>query len=313
MLPYDLTDHRPKVLPCGHTLCTPCVHLTADSCPFDRKPFSGPLPDNFFVLDLLQWEQLHCAVHDEVLAVAFCVQHLLPLCTICRSHHTCPLQVLPDFDLTTFLFKELNCDSSLTSLSNREKLCLLRKQHGLPGSFTPQPESCPELVWDRFQQLLPKKRAYDTYAWRLGISERQVEAVCLRVNVPVWLSGLGIGAPIDKNSLAKLESAWICPGDRVKTEVAHQLLHTTDLSASKPRVKLIFSLPILLQGGCWYTLVVRLTGGRIFAGRPESSRPQLPTLPQWEVKDPEDTGDWLVTGSSSRGGPLLQVFYYRQN
>lgn len=310
---YDLTEHRPKVLPCGHTFCGACLTQSIESCPFDRKPFMVPMPDNFFVLDLLQWEQLSCAVHEDTSAVAFCVQHLQPLCEICGPRHSCSIEMLADFDMTNFLLKELNCDPALSPLSNREKLNRLRLKRGLSAPFPSEHRSAPELVWDRFQRLLPKKRAYETYAWRLGISDRQVEALCLCVNTPVRLTGLGIGAPIDKNSIARIESAWICQGDRMSREGAIQLLLTTDLSASKPLMKLPFLNFAQLEPRCWYTLVVRMTGGRVFAGRPGSSRSQANASIHWEVKDPADTGEWLVTGSSSRGGPLLQLFYCRDS
>lgn len=310
---YDLVEHRPKVLPCGHTICGACVTQAMSSCPFDRKSFALPLPDNFFVLDLLQWEQLRCSVHEDTPALAFCVQHLLPLCAVCSSRHSCSLQVLPEFDMTSYLFKEVSCNPALAALSNREKLRHIRLQRGLPALSQPERNSGPELMWDRFQQLLPKKRAYETYAWRLSISDRQVEALCIRTNISVRLTGLGVGTPIDKNSLAKIESAWICKGDRISSEGTTKLLSTTDLSTVKPRMKLSFTNFIILEPGCWYTLVVRMTGGRVFAGRPGSGRSQALTLIQWEVKDPVDTGEWVLTGPSSRGGPLLQLFYYKDS
>ena len=126
---YDLTEHRPKVLPCGHTFCGACLTQSIESCPFDRKPFMVPMPDNFFVLDLLQWEQLSCAVHEDSSAVAFCVQHLQPLCGICGPRHSCSIEMLADFDMTNFLLKELNCDPALSPLSNREKLNHFIKAH----------------------------------------------------------------------------------------------------------------------------------------------------------------------------------------
>lgn len=55
---FDEGPHRPKVLPCGHSLCSGCVGNSElkRRCPEDRKEYNGSakdLPDNFTVLRML--------------------------------------------------------------------------------------------------------------------------------------------------------------------------------------------------------------------------------------------------------------------
>jgi hypothetical protein len=52
----DDGPHVPHVLPCGHSLCGPCIsHLNPRACPFDRTnlPFND-FPRNFTIIGLLQ-------------------------------------------------------------------------------------------------------------------------------------------------------------------------------------------------------------------------------------------------------------------
>lgn len=55
MLAFDKDQHRPKVLPCGHTLCLTCVRLTS-MCHMDRKAVQNvdALPDNFYILSFVE-------------------------------------------------------------------------------------------------------------------------------------------------------------------------------------------------------------------------------------------------------------------
>lgn len=58
---FDTGLHRPKVLPCGHSLCSECVgkRCLERWCPEDRKEFKGSaedLPDNFTLLRMLSAE-----------------------------------------------------------------------------------------------------------------------------------------------------------------------------------------------------------------------------------------------------------------
>ncbi|XP_034231788.1 uncharacterized protein LOC117639901 isoform X2 [Thrips palmi] len=61
----DTTQRRPKALPCGHTTCLLCVGtMDARACPQCRQVFAGPvesLPDNFYVLKLIEEIQQLCA------------------------------------------------------------------------------------------------------------------------------------------------------------------------------------------------------------------------------------------------------------
>ncbi|XP_052130965.1 uncharacterized protein LOC113208475 isoform X2 [Frankliniella occidentalis] len=59
---FDLDSHRPKCLPCGHTICKECVEKPdmGRKCPTCRKAFRQrrpeDLPDNFLVAQLLENE-----------------------------------------------------------------------------------------------------------------------------------------------------------------------------------------------------------------------------------------------------------------
>ncbi|XP_052130985.1 roquin-2-like [Frankliniella occidentalis] len=61
-LNFDLDAHRPKNLPCGHTICQACVENPAlgKKCPTCRKAFKirrlEDLPDSFVVIRLLEAE-----------------------------------------------------------------------------------------------------------------------------------------------------------------------------------------------------------------------------------------------------------------
>ena len=72
-------DHRPLVLPCGHTICSVSVEKIFKNgelqCPKDKKVFAFQSPDdvtpNFFLLSLLESSKevrFNVAVQDELVS-----------------------------------------------------------------------------------------------------------------------------------------------------------------------------------------------------------------------------------------------------
>ncbi|XP_034251508.1 uncharacterized protein LOC117651535 [Thrips palmi] len=59
----DTVERRPKAIPCGHTVCLQCLKgIDQQTCPHCLEAFPGPaeaLPDNFFVLGLIEKDQQH--------------------------------------------------------------------------------------------------------------------------------------------------------------------------------------------------------------------------------------------------------------
>ena len=107
---HMLTD--PRVLPCGHTYCLPCMHVwSVDKrpgdkldCPECRQEFIVPsngvadLPKNFFAANFLQMKQLssktgHCEacgggeVTEKKVATVYCVECQQKLCQTCEEYH----------------------------------------------------------------------------------------------------------------------------------------------------------------------------------------------------------------------------------
>ena len=314
LLPFDEDLHRPKVLPCGHTLCSACARQTISSCPFDRREFSSltfkSLPDNYFVMQLMAWEQLRCTQHPGSAARFFCLSHLLPLCSACSQTHACTLEDLLTFDVSCFLFRELGGDLTISHLDNSEKLAMLQQRKNIPAQIVKALKQRPELSLDRFQRVLPRKRWSDTYAWRLDISGRQVEAFSFRVDHRVQLSGISVGTLIDSNTLGKVRFVRLCRGDRTSEE-ALTLSKEVPLTSQKTRMKIAFSQGAEIEPNVWYTLLVKMIGGRVFTGHPDTVRTQGIDQSNWELKEPEATAGWLTTGANSKGGPILQLYYYR--
>ena len=99
---YNVSNRRPKALPCGHTVCLSdliSIFRLKHSiiCPFDSQSTPSPpsdLPDNRAVLSLLDSTEVRCFPHDSV-ADSFCPVHLCALCASCGHEQSCVRKQLP--------------------------------------------------------------------------------------------------------------------------------------------------------------------------------------------------------------------------
>jgi RING-finger-containing E3 ubiquitin ligase len=97
--PYDTEFRIPRMIPCGHTICSHCVfnlihtYRTYFQCPFDKKIFNSPnddfsalLPTNFALLSLLgkkkQKKVFNCLTHQRKMEL-FCKDCSYRVCIEC--------------------------------------------------------------------------------------------------------------------------------------------------------------------------------------------------------------------------------------
>jgi len=113
---YNLEDHVPKILQCGHTICIKCLEIILKGnhsrCPLDKKNFSDEVskvedfPVNFTVQGLIeenpQWEV--CSVHGERIKL-MCFTDRCKVCAYCalngahREHEVKHInEIKPDID-----------------------------------------------------------------------------------------------------------------------------------------------------------------------------------------------------------------------
>ena len=89
---FDLYEHRPKRIDCGHTFCQYCLEKIHSEkfiiyCPNDNiQDIRGldEVPDNQLIVNQIERKYLHCYDHDEA-ANSFRLARLKPLCTSCQT------------------------------------------------------------------------------------------------------------------------------------------------------------------------------------------------------------------------------------
>ena len=105
--PFDLSDFRPKMLPCQtHCMCRSCALRLGETgqitCPYGcgTAPFNSinQLKEPQIVLQLIADSLITCAEHSRS-AVKFCFRHTLALCATCA--HTDPACTPKDIDGST--------------------------------------------------------------------------------------------------------------------------------------------------------------------------------------------------------------------
>lgn len=93
---FDFQDHKPYVLPCGHTLCLHCCKLY-NACPNDRKPYHiSNIKENYAILRIIEErhqklknmgadvisDQLYCQLHKCERSI-YCVTDKTMICSEC--------------------------------------------------------------------------------------------------------------------------------------------------------------------------------------------------------------------------------------
>ena len=313
--PYNSGGNRPKLLPCGHSLCKDCLNdIIARNpdrleCPIDRKAHrmvgADLWPDNYDLLEALQAVELPCSQHSQALAVLFCKEQCLTCCEDCRKRHNCPADLsLETTDISFILQQELGNEPKTANWDNRAKLTELQKRKNQPR-LASKARNEGELI--RFGEILPIREELRDYGWKLTANPRHIEAAVLRVSKELVLTGIGIGRPIDTQPTAVVY---------IRIYKGEELVHSssnialTHLPGSKDqKVPVTPNLP--LRAGEDYLLKIKMQGSSLYNGRPRSRVSPLTsengavwTLTEAKLQFPE-----VLSGPSWLGGPLL-AFYY---
>jgi len=99
MQPYDLKTIQPKIIPCGHTLCTQCLKGIFQKlkviCPFCRQTFVlkkgiEELPFNFSLREIIEEKRIKkevfCEEHPEYRKDHVCLKDQIKICLCCQIY-----------------------------------------------------------------------------------------------------------------------------------------------------------------------------------------------------------------------------------
>jgi len=97
-LSYDTKDHAPRVLSCGHTMCTKCLTNIINNpalrkCPFDNNVFApsqnsiASFALNFIVIDMLEQKNNNtCKIHPGESLKLICLSDKTKICSECAKN-----------------------------------------------------------------------------------------------------------------------------------------------------------------------------------------------------------------------------------
>ena len=312
--PYNSATSRPKLLPCGHSLCKQCLNCLIArgsdqiECPIDRKVHQvasvDALADNYDLLEALQAVELPCSEHKQALAVLYCQEQCLTLCEECRKRHNCPQDfALETTDISNLLQQALGNEPKTAQWDNQAKLAELQKRRN-----GPKPALENELTVCRFREVLPTRADLPAYAWQLSVNPRVIEAVTLTVSRDVVLSGVGIGRPVDS------QRPTVVLYIRVYRD--KELLYSCNnvglsFHPNAKDQKVPISPPLPLSQGQPYTFKMKIQGSALYNGRPRSRLSPLlgPDTTLWQLSATPLHFPEVLSGPSWLGGPLLSLYY----
>ena len=317
-LPYDSQENRPKLLPCGHSLCKECLvsmlsrNRSFIECPIDRREHSlssvEVCPDNYDLLEALQAVELSCSQHSQLLAVTYCNQQCITLCQNCAAQHKCDADFsVQTTDLSNLLQRELGNEPKTAQWDNRAKLVELqkrRKQLAASGVSGTQEK---QLV--RFRELLPTRPDLGSYGWKLSVNPRRIEAAVVSVSRNIVLAAFGLGRPIDTQKPTSLLYFEVYSGNEKLYSMMNIPIQYSTYSKEQ---KIPLSTPLPLVANQAYTVKMKAQGSPLYNGRPRSLVSPLLSDDgvQFDFSEAKVAFPEVVSGPSSLGGPLLSLYYY---
>lgn len=314
--PYNSAESRPKLLPCGHSLCKQCLTslIARDNsqieCPIDRKAHRvtsvEALSDNYDLLEALRAVELPCSEHKQALAVLYCQEECLTLCELCRKRHNCSHDlVLEEIDISNVLQQALGNEGKTAQWDNQAKLTELQKRR---NGLKPGLEVSNELAVSRFGEILPTRRELTAYAWQLSVNPRVIEAVTVTVSRNVELSGVGVGRPVDSQRPTVVLYVRVYRD----AELVYSSRETNlEFASNSKDQKVPISPPLPLSQGQPYTLKMKIQGSALYNGRPRSRLSPLlgPDATLWQLTETRLSFPEVLSGPSWLGGPLLSLYY----